>query len=814
MNQYNDQIVTQQPINTFTLQDLVDMVLRKWYWFVLSVIFFLGLGVLYILSTQPVYHREATIMVKDSRKGSGANEMAIFGELAGLSTRRNVDNELFVLQARRLMTQVIKELGLTTNYSTRVNLRTVDLYRCSPVEATFINDNDELSCRFKVELGADNYTLYDLKLPKDSDEEEVDFGDFTATAAYGDTITTPAGEIAIVKTPFMDEKCIGKVIKVAKFRTQAVTTRYCKAMKSAVANKMSSIINITLADVVARRAEDVINTLIRVYNEDAVNDKREIAEATANFIDARLAIISEELGAVDSDIEKFKTRNNMVDIAAETEKNFDIASRLQTDLISVESQLEMSRFIKDYLTNPEKEYSLIPVTGFGGSALTSSISSQIAEYNELVLRREKLLKNSSANNPIVEQLNSQRVALKNAILASLDSNIAALEIQSKTLLREQNKTSARIGSVPKQEQEYLSIARQQRIKEELYLYLLNKREENAISLAITENTARIIDSAFGPLRPVAPRKSFILMIMLALGIAVPFAALYLREIIDTSVRGRKDIEKYTTVPYLGDIPIFTGKKHSRGIVVRENGRDSISEAFRILRANMGFMNTSGNQKVFLVTSSTEHAGKTFVSTNLAMVTAFSGSKVLLIDLDLRRRMLSKQLGQRNNPNGISKYMSDHTLTAAQVISKSDIHDNIDCIYAGLQPPNPAEQLLSPRLDKLIEECKQMYDCIIIDSVPAMVIADAMITSRVADLSLYVIREGMLDKRQLPDVENLHLQNKLRNMCIVLNGASEQNHRYGYTYTYQTDDDFVYTRWEKFLCSIGLRGWVNRRKVAR
>lgn len=810
MTQNNDQIVTSQQMNTISLQDLVDLVLRKWYWFVISVIFFLGLGALYILRTPPVYHREATIMVKDSRKGSGANEMAIFGELAGLSTRRNVDNELFVLQARRLMTQTIKELGLTTNYSTKVNLRKVDLYRCSPIAATFVNDTDELTCAFKVVLGAEDYTLYDLSLPTDGDE--VDYDDFTLTAAYGQSVSTPAGEVIITTTPFMNDKSVGKVITVAKYKTQAVTTRYCKAMKSAVANKMSSIINISLDDIVARRAEDVINTLIRVYNDDAVNDKREIAEATANFIDTRLVIISQELGAVDGEVEEFKTRNNMVDLAAETEKNFTVSMRLQTELISVESQLEMSRFIKEYLSNPEKEYSLIPVTGFGGNAMASSVSAQIAEYNELVLRREKLLKNSSATNPIVEQLDSQRAALKNAILASLDSNIATLEIQQKNLQREQNKTTARIGSVPKQEQEYLTIARQQRIKEELYLYLLNKREENAISLAITENTARIIDSAFGSSRPIAPRKSFVMMVMLALGLAIPFALLYLREVINTSVRGRKDIERFTTIPYLGDIPVFTGKKSPRGVIVRENGRDNISEAFRILRANMSFMNTSGNQKVFLVTSSTEHSGKTFISTNLAMVNAFSGNKVLLIDLDLRRRMLSKQFGQRNNPIGISKYMSDHSLTAVDVISKSDIHDNIDCIYAGLQPPNPAEQLLSPRLDALIEECKAIYDCIIIDSVPAMVIADAMIASRVADLSLYVIREGMLDKRQLPDVEKLHLQNKLRNMCIVLNGASEQNHRYGYSYTYSNEDDFVYTRWEKLLCAIGLKSWVNRRKA--
>ena len=338
--------------------------------------------------------------------------------------------------------------------------------------------------------------------------------------------------------------------------------------------------------------------------------------------------------------------------------------------------------------------------------------------------------------------------MKKAILASLDSNIATLDIQLKNLRREQGKTDARISSVPLQEQEYLTIARQQRIKEELYLYLLNKREENAISLAITENTARIIDSAFGPMRPIAPRKSFIMLIMLVLGCAVPFAFFYLRELMDTTIRSRRDIEKATSVPYLGDIPIFAGKKSARGVAVRENGRDNISEAFRIIRTNMGFMNTTGRQQVFLITSSNEHAGKTFVSTNLAMTYAFSGNKVLLIDLDLRRRTMSKHMGQRNNPNGISKYMSDQSVTVNDIISKTDLHENFDCIYAGLQPPNPAEQLLSKRLDELIAECRKMYDYILIDSVPALVIADALITSRVADLSLYVVREGLLDRSQL------------------------------------------------------------------
>ena len=805
-------------IQTFTIQDMVSMVLKNWYWFVISVVLFVGIGVLYVMKSSPVYQRNATIMVKDSRKGSGANEMAIFGELAGLSTRRNVDNELFVLQARRLMVEVVERLGLTVNYTTRSGLRTVDLYRRSPIDVLFVNDNDTERCSFKVDLGDNQVRVYDFIRPEipgvDTDKDD----EFVVTAPYGTTIMTPSGEIIINKSLYMEDGYIGKTIAVSKNTKEAVATRYRTAMKSSVANKMSSIINISLNDIVAKRAEDIINTLIDVYNEDAVNDKQQIAEATADFIDVRLAIISKELGAVDSDIKTFKTRNSMVDIQAETEKNLTVSTKLQADALSVESQLEMSKFIKDYLNDPQKENSLIPATGLGNSGAAASLATQIAAYNDLVLRREKLLQNSSANNPVIQQLNANRAAMKNAILASLDSNIATLDIQLKNLRREQGKTNARISSVPLQEQEYLTIARQQRIKEELYLYLLNKREENAISLAITENTARIIDSAFGPLRPVAPRKSFILLVMIVLGCAVPFAILYLREIMDTTVRSRQDIEKYTKVPYLGDIPIFTGKKNARGVAVRENGRDNISEAFRIIRTNMGFMNTTGKQQVFLITSSNEHAGKTFVSTNLAMTYAFSGNKVLLMDLDLRRRTLSKHMGQRNNPNGISRYMSDQSVTVKDIISKSELHENFDCIYAGLQPPNPAEQLLSSRLDDLIAECRKMYDYIIIDSVPALVIADALITSRIADLSLYVVREGLLDRRQLPDIDNLYRHNKLRNMSIVLNGASERSHRYGYGYTYTyasaDDDEFVYSKWEKFLCHLGFRKWVNKRKLSR
>ena len=794
----------------FGLKDVVDMILKKWYWFAISIILCLGVSVLYIMRTSPVYTRSATILVKDSRKGGGASELAAFSDMAGLNTRRNVDNELYVFQARRLMMEVVDKLGLTVNYTTRSGLRTVDLYRRSPIDVQFINDINSGTCSFTVLLRENDATISEfVRSRQDGGEASDEDEDFTTTVPYGVPVVTPYGVVVVNKTLYMEENYLGKEIRVLKRPREIVAAYYRNAMHSAVANKMSSIINISLNDIVPRRAEDIINTLIDVYNNDAINDKQQIAEATAEFIDVRLAIISKELGSVDSDIKTFKTRNSMVDIETETTKNITESSKLKTEVLSLENQIEMSKFIYEYLEDASKEYVLIPVTDLS-KGQGSALSKQIAEYNELLLRRERYLQNSSLNNPVIQQLDRDRVALKNAILASLDSNIQTLEIQLGKLSTEQKKTDALLSIVPKQEQEYLSIARQQRIKEELYLYLLNKREENAISLAITENTARIVDSAFGPLRPVAPRKSFILLIALVLGCAVPFVILYLRELLDTTVRSKHDITKFTSVPYLGDIPVYNGPRTARGVVVRANGRDNVSEAFRIVRTNMAFMNTEGqDSQVLLVTSSNQHAGKTFVSTNLAMTLAMSGNKVILIDLDLRRRTMSKHMGQRNNPVGMSRYMSDKNVKVTDIISRTELHENFDCIYAGLQPPNPAEQLMSNRLDELIAECRKLYDYVVIDSVPALVIADAIIASRVADLTLYIVREGLLDRRQLPDIDSLYKQDKLKNMCILLNGASERSHRYGYTY--DDDSEIVYTRFEKVLCKMGFGRWVRKRK---
>ena len=784
-----------------SFRDLLDSVLKYWYWFALSIFVFLCIGGVYLMSKSPVYQREAAILVKDARRGGAASELAAFADIAGMSTRRSVDNELYVLQARRLMVEVVERLGLTVNYSTKSLLRTTTLYRNSPIEVTFVDNLGGKPCSFLVTLGAEEFVLNEFVRSK-SDGGDPDIDElFTVKAPYGEEVSLPIGTIIVNKTLYFDpETSLEQEIKVSKSTKEAVATAYRSRVKSSVPSKMSSIINLSLSDVVPQRAEDVLNTLIEVYNDDAVDDKRIVAEATATFITERLRVIGEELRLADGDIKKFKDKNNLVDIQSEAKHRSEGAIRYEQEIAVTTNQIAMSKFIYDYLTDTSKSSNLIPATTFEGS---HALSTQIADYNEMMLRRQKL-GTESPNNPVVQQLSSGINSAKNAILASLSSHIKSLEIKLENLEIEERKISNLKGAVPTQEQEFLSIARQQKIKEELYLYLLTKSEENAISLAITERPARIVDNAFGTSRPVSPNKMLIMLAMIILGAGIPLAIIYLRILTNTKIQGKQDITRACNVPYLGDIPLCEMVPQS-AVAVRESGRDKVSEAFKILRTNMSFMSRGKKQQVILVTSSNEHAGKTFVTTNLGVTLAFSGNKVLIVDMDLRRRTMSKHMGQRSNPNGVTKYLSVADTKVSDIIAKSNLHENLDFVYAGLQPPNPAELLMSERLEALIEECREKYDYILIDSVPALIIADAMIASRVADLSIYVVREGLLDRSQLPDINALHTENKLHNMCIVLNGARETRQSYGYSYRYQYSSDGVTGRgWRKLLKRLGLK----------
>lgn len=762
-------------VSVISLHDIIRITILNWYWFVISIAVCLTVGYLYVASTPKIYNRTATILVKDSRKG-GDTDLASFSDMAGLTARRNVDNEIYVLQSRRLMCDVVQKLNLNISYTIKSGLRTRELYNESPILVLFANETQSLSCSFVVEPQAnDKVKLTDFNSKFTSEEQQTQ----VIEAQYGDTIATPVGKLAIMPTAYLDKEYTGKVITVRKSSIDATASYYRNAVNSNVVNKQASIINITLKDRVPKRAEDVINTLIDTYNNDAVMEKRRVAVATSDFINERLGIITKELRDVDANIESFKTDNKMYDIQSEVTRSMTESSKYKVDGLSVDNQIRMAEFLKQYLLNENNINVLIPASI---SISNANIASQISDYNEAVLLRERLLKNSTTN-PVVTELNTQLASIRASIVASLESQISTLKIQLAAIRREESLANNKISSVPSQEKQILSIARQQKIKEELYLYLLNKSEENSLSMVVTENSARILDPAFGSNIPVAPRTPLILLICIILGIAIPYGFFYIREMLDMTVRSRRDIENNLSAPFLGDIPMHNGDV-SKGIAVRENGRDSISEAFRILVTNIGFMNIGDKaNQVLMATSSNPGSGKTFISLNLAVTLAMSDKKVLIVDLDLRRRTLSTQLGNRHNTLGVSSYISSPTLELKDIIVKSSLHKNLDVMYAGPQPPNPTAMLTSKKIDEMFAVLRQMYDYIIVDSVPAMSIADAMIIDRLVDMSIYIIREGMLDRRQLPDIERLTQEKKFKNMCIVLNGTSQRSKGYGYGYDY-------------------------------
>lgn len=779
-------------LQRITFYDVLRMVLSNWYWFALSITLCYLLAAFYIHRTPPIYQRTATVLVKDTRKGGGA-ELTAFSDIMGGIGRKSVDNELYIFKSRHLSEQVVKEFDLTTRYTTTIKIRTYDLYGQEPILVKFLTASDSDDGEFKYRINEDGTVKIFEFLP----DNEL----FSTTASLSDTVATPLGDIALIPTPFA-EQFIDKDITVTKMPLNEVTEMYRRAVNCNIASKQSSIITMTMNNEVPKRAEDVINGIIVAYDNDAINDKRAISDLTNKFIIERLQSLGEELRLADEQIATYKQDNNIYNPETEATLSANEIIRLNQEELSLEANIEMANYILDYVRNDRSGEGLIPASTVSLSGVSAALASQIDSYNSTLMSYRRLKSEASGSNPVVVNMAADIASLRGSIITSLESHIEGLKLQIEHLNREQLVANSRMSNSPSVEKEMLTFARQQKVKEELYIYLLTKLEENALTGATAESNARVIDHAYGSNRPISPNRMLIYLIALFFGAVIPYVILYLNEVLNTKVRSRREIEKIISVPFLGDIPRFTGKAEN-GIAVKEEGRDPISEAFRILRTNMSFMSVDKKLQVLMFTSSIPHSGKTFVSTNMAVTLAISGKKVLLMDLDLRRRTLSKQLGHRNDRRGFTSYISDKISSVDALISKSTLHDNLDMIYAGPQPPNPAEMLMSNRVEQLFTELRQRYDYIIIDSTPAMAVADAMIIDRLVDLTVYVIRQGNLDRRQLPDIEQLYVDKKFHDMSIVLNGVTQRksSYGYGYGYGYGYSDMEEQTPWQRRWESI-------------
>lgn len=764
------------------LSDIFFLTIHQWPWILLSVFICVGVAYIYLLRTPTVYSRSAEILIKDDQNGQSISSSE-FESLGLFQSSTNIQNEMTNLMAKDLMEEVVKRLGLDINYYRNGRFHDVVAYGTDlPVKLSLSGFPDEGSLSMDLSVNKDGkVTISDLAVPG----HESSSTDFTGN--FSDSIATPIGKIVVSPTPNYKAGEEVKLI-VDKKPLSASIDSYTGRLTVTMSNEKSTVLKLTLSDQSTQRADDVLNTLIGIYNENWIRDKNQIAISTYNFINERLGVIEGELGIVDSDISTYKSENLVPDVEAAASMYMTQSQQTQAEILDVSNQLSMARYIRSYLTAEGNRDKLLPAsTGLR----SNSVLSLISEYNEKLLQRNSLVIKSSDKNPLVIQLDEQLNAQRQAVISSIDNEIIALDTQLKSLRGSEAKTMSRIASNPTQAKNLLSTERQQKVKEALYLFLLQKREENELSQAFTAYNTRIVNKPGFSGVPPTPNRRNILAMAFIIGLAIPFGVTYVRTTSNTKLRGRKDVENLST-PFLGEIPQYSkdgrrGKKkdHSEAntIVVREGKRDIINEAFRVLRTNVEFMcNAIDGSKVIAFTSFNPGSGKSFISVNLATSIALKGRKVLIIDGDMRHGSMSSYIGSPST--GLADYLSGADNDLSSLIVKDQMCDTLSFLPVGSNPPNPTELLESPRFAELIEKMKSEYDYIVIDCPPIEVVADAQIIDRYVDRTFFIIRAGLLERSMLPEIDRLYEEKKYRNMAFILNGTRNDKGRYGYSHSYR------------------------------
>ena len=556
-----------------------------------------------------------------------------------------------------------------------------------------------------------------------------------------------------------------------------VAKGYQWALTIAPTSKATSVATVSLINTNIQRGQDFINKLMEMYNRNTNNDKNEVAEKTREFINERIKIIDEELGNTEEKLETFKRNAGLTDISSDAQLAVSGNAEYEKKRVENGTQINLVRDLAKYINNPLNEYEVLPSNiGLTDNGLTT----QLERYNELVVERKRLLRTSTENNPMIINLDMSIRAMKANVKAAIDGTLQGLLIVKADLDREASRFSRRISDAPGQERQYVSIARQQEIKAGLYLMLLQKREENAIMLAATANNAKIIDEPVAEGGPVSPKPKMIYMIALVLGVGLPVGIIFLTSFTKFKIEGRGDVEKLTRLPIVGDVPL-TGEKNG-SIAVFENQNNLMSETFRNVRTNLQFMLGNG-QKVILVTSTVSGEGKSFISVNLAISLSLLGKKVVIVGLDIRKPGLNKVFNISRKEQGITQYLSNPEKNLMDLVQASDVSKSLYILPGGTVPPNPTELLARDGLDKAIETLKKNFDYVILDTAPVGMVTDTLLIGRVADLSVYVCRADYTRKAEFTLINELAENNKLPNLCTVINGLDFQKKKYGYYYGY-------------------------------
>ena len=763
-------------------REILFKYLIHWPWLVGTVVVFLLGAWLYLRMATPVYNISATVLIKDDKKGGGvgmASELENLGLDGLVTSSQNIDNEIEVLRSKTIAKEVVIDLNLYVSYTDEDEFPAKDMYKTSPIQVSLIPQEAELLDKTMiVEMALQPQGSLDINVKVGDDKYQKHFDKLPAV------FPTERGTLAFFMSPdSLISKGTEDVDSEKKVRNITATINnplhvarwYCKNMTIEPTSKTTSVAVISLKNSSLRRGQDFINKLLEMYNINTNNDKNEIAQKTAEFIDERIGIISKELGSTEESLETFKRNAGITDLTSEAQIALTGNAEYEKKRVENQTQINLVEDLRRYMRG--NEYEVLP----GNIGLQDAgLVSQIDRYNEMLVERKRLLRTSTENNPTIINLDTSIRAMKMNVEVTLDRTLQGLLITKADLDREASRFSRRISEAPGQERQFVSIARQQEIKSGLYLLLLQKREENAITLAATANNAKIIDDAIADEIAVSPRGRVTYLIALVLGLGIPVGVIYLINLTKFKIEGRADVEKLTSVPIVGDIPLTDEKQGA--IAVFENQNNLMSETFRNIRTNLQFM-LDNDKKVILVTSTVSGEGKSFISGNLAISLSLLGKKVVIVGLDIRKPGLNKVFNISKKEQGITQYLANPEKNLMDLVQLSDVSKNLYILPGGTVPPNPTELLARDGLDKAIETLKKNFDYVILDTAPVGMVTDTLLIGRVADLSVYVCRADYTRKNEYTLINELTDGNKLPNLCTVINGLDLKRKKYGYYYGY-------------------------------
>ena len=778
---------TQERQSAFDFAVLYRTIILNWYWFILSLVICGGLGAIYLRYATPKYQSTAKLLIKDddsnSKRGQSLQNMTNLGII---SNSAGIDNEMEILTSHSIAEDAIRDLKLYVDYSTKGRIKDIILYRDQPLNVDIDRAHLEKLNR-PVDLTITrNGTTYIVSgtysVPTDENESEGPFSlnrKFTSLPA---TIATRAGIITISSNNGHSLHD-GQTLKVEVLSPKMASNKYVGELQVAQTSKTTSIAQLQLTDEVPQRSLDYLKQLAIVYNRQANEDKNIVALRTEKFINSRLQKINAELGKTEGQLQNYKQQNGMVELKLNAGNAVTNQNESELKLADIQTQIELFSTIAQEVESSSRNLSQVIPSNVGLDDQSST--SLINKYNELVLERNRLLRSASENSPVVEPLTVQIRELNGNIRRAISTARQNLQIQRDALAAQVSKFNEQVAETPQQERMLTQIGRQQEVKSGLYLMLLQKREENSISLAATADKGKLIDDP-QLVGKISPKSAIIMLIALLLGLAIPALVIFLLQLFRYKIEGHEDVARLTKLPIIADVAIASNTaKGKADIVVHENQNNQMEEIFRSLRTNLQFLLHEG-QKVVLFTSSTSGEGKTFTAANLSVSFGLLGKKVILVGLDIRRPRLAELFGINDHRHGITNLLVKDAPTAADVqeqILPSGVNKNLDLLMAGPIPPNPAELIARSSLEAIIKALKDKYDYIMIDTAPVGLVTDTLQIARVADASIYMCRADYTPKSNFELINALANEKKLPNMAMVLNGIDMSKKKYGYYYGY-------------------------------